>query len=70
MAAQEQPNFVEMEVSMDNIVRSSLELATSLGRVRNIPALDGCVQILAEWRAIREDMGQRFECIEGRLDAA
>lgn len=69
MAAQEQPNFIEMEVSM-NIVRSSLELATNLGRMRNIPALDGCAQILAELRAIREDMGQRFERIESRLDAA
>ncbi|KAH8148985.1 uncharacterized protein LAJ45_06960 [Morchella importuna] len=62
----EQPNFVEIEVSMNNIVRSSMELATNLGRMRNIPALDGSAQILAELRAI----GQRLDRIESRLDAA
>lgn len=70
MAAIEQPNFVEMEASMNNIVRSSLELATNLGRMRNIPAFDGGAQILAELRAIREDMGRKFDNMELRLEAA
>lgn len=70
MAAIEQPNFVEMEASMNNIVRSSLELATNLGKMRNIPAFDGGAQILAELRAIREDMGRKFDNMELRLEAA
>lgn len=68
MAAIEQPNFVEMEASMNNIVRSSLELATNLGRMRNIPAFDGGAQILAELRAIREDMGRRFENVDRKFE--
>ncbi|KAI5844023.1 hypothetical protein DFP73DRAFT_75062 [Morchella snyderi] len=36
--------------------------------MRNIPALDGGAQILAELRAIREDMGRRFENVERKFE--
>ncbi|KAI5838883.1 hypothetical protein DFP73DRAFT_563566 [Morchella snyderi] len=53
---QEQPDFQAMEETMN------------LGRMRNIPAFDGGAQILAELRAIREDMGRRFENVERKFE--
>lgn len=63
-----QPNFEAMADSMNGIVRHSTELAINLGRMRNIPAFDGGAQILAELRAMREDMGRRFGNIDRRFE--
>lgn len=63
-----QPDFQAMEETMNDISRSHVTLATNLGRMRNIPAFDGGAQILAELRAIREDMGRRFENVERKFE--
>ncbi|KAF8241401.1 hypothetical protein K440DRAFT_572542 [Wilcoxina mikolae CBS 423.85] len=46
---QQQPDFAAMQ-------QATVELATNLGRMRNVPAFDGGALILAELRAIRTDM--------------
>lgn len=66
----EQPDFQAMAISMNNIVRSSGELATQLSRFPNSPAFDGGALVLAEVRAMREEMGRRFESMEKRHQAA
>lgn len=65
---QQQPDFEAMADSMNGIVLHSTELATNLQRMRNIPAFDGGAQILAELRAMREDMGRQFQNIERKFE--
>jgi hypothetical protein len=46
----EQPDFEAMKET-NSVGRATLELGMNLGRMRNVPALDGGAQILAELRA-------------------
>ncbi|KAF8534481.1 hypothetical protein BDD12DRAFT_983840 [Trichophaea hybrida] len=51
----EQPDFETMEET-NSVGRATLELAMNLGKMRNMPALDGGAQILAELRAMQREM--------------
>lgn len=46
------------------------ELATNVSKIRNIPVFDGGVLILAELRAMRQEMRDMEERLTTRLDAA
>lgn len=67
--AQQQPDFQAIEETVNDISRSHVTLAANLGRLRNIPAFDGGAQILEELRAMRQDMGQRFENVERKFES-
>jgi len=66
----EQPDFEAMEETMSNVGRATLELAMNLGRMRNVPALDGGAQILEELRAMRREMADMQRTMMTRLEAA
>lgn len=67
---QEHPDFQAMEETMNGVGHLSLELVTNLRRMGNVPGFDGGVLILAEMRAMQQDMERRFENMELRLKAA
>ncbi|KAF8241576.1 hypothetical protein K440DRAFT_665255 [Wilcoxina mikolae CBS 423.85] len=65
-----QHDFDQMEEAMNGVGRLSLELATNLGRMRNVPAFDGGARILAELRAMRCEMADMQRTMMTRLEAA
>lgn len=58
------PHLVPLQGAMNSI------LATQFDRISNVPVFDGGALILAELRAIREDMNQQLDEIKQRLHAA
>ncbi|KAI5843785.1 hypothetical protein DFP73DRAFT_594792 [Morchella snyderi] len=67
-AVNQQPSFDVIAGAMNNISRSHAILATHFDRIPNVPAFDGGALILAELRAMREDIGLRFEDVSQQLD--
>lgn len=67
-AVNQQPSFDVIAGAMNNISRSHAILATHFDRIPNVPAFDGGALILAELRAIREDMGLQFQDMALQLD--
>jgi len=66
----EQPDFEAMGETMSNVGHATLELAMNLGKMRNVPALDGGAQILEELRAMRHEMADMQRTMMTRLEAA
>lgn len=64
-----QPNLQVVADSMSDIVGPSTALATHPPRFLNVPTFDGGALILAELRAMREDMTRRFDNLERRFEA-
>ena len=58
MAQLPRPDFNDMTNNLNNIVQSTIQLATQVSQFPNMPAFNN--QILAELRAMRADMRLYF----------
>jgi hypothetical protein len=55
-------------LDFDVIARSHQTLANELPKFRNIPASDTGAAILAEIRAMRQEMNEKFRAVDERFD--
>jgi hypothetical protein len=53
---------------LDVMVRSHQAIANELPKFRNIPAFDVGAAVLTEMRAMREEMNEKFDGINEKID--